>query len=110
VDKIERYLEVNKRMISAYHEVLLKFGRLITDQMPMLMKSIDDGNVGDRMAKSAVVIFESVPDEKMEELRQCTAELGDIVKTMSLDEYRIAVSQFMMESVGPAIEAHLRDI
>lgn len=108
--KIEQYLEVKKRMMDAYKDVWIKFGHLITDQMPMLTKSIDEGTLGDRVAKSGVVIFESVPDEKMEQLRQCMVELGDIVRTMSLDEYRIAVAQFMLEGLGPAIETHMREI
>lgn len=100
---VAEYVAASQSAVMANGELMSKVMDMIRDQIPSLIRAVEEGRLADRIAKNTIRILESISDEEMERQRLAQARIGAVVSAMSLDQFRIAQSEMISAVVKPML-------
>lgn len=106
---VDAYVAANRAMLIANSQLMNKMMVMIRDQIPALIRAVEEDRLGDRIAKSTIVFLESISDEEMEKQRVALAQMGAVASAMSLDQFRIAQSELLVGTFKPIIDQQFKN-
>lgn len=106
---VDAYVAANRDMLIANSQLMNKMLVMIRDQIPALIRAVEEDRLGERITKNTIVFLESISDEEMEKQRVALAQMGAVASAMSLDQFRIAQSELLVGTLKPIIDQQFKN-